>query len=565
MYKLPYGISHFGTFIEEAYYYVDRTPYIETLESLPYRYVVLLRPRRFGKSLLVSTLEHYYDEIYKADFQHLFGQYYIGQHPTKEASDYLVLSFNFSGIDTESKESTYAGFLGKVKSGASLFLDKYKTYFTKKTIDDILKSRTPESLIHVLFDKVANLPDKKIYVLIDEYDHFTNELIAFKLNYFKELVSANGFVRRFYETLKIGTGTGVVSRIFITGVSPVTLDGLTSGFNISTNLSTHPLFNEIMGFTKAEVKTMYEGIGFKNLEKALMDAQKWYDGYLFHPKGEHIYNPDMILYLGAHYITANEYPDDLLDENIASDYGKIRRLVRFGSEAEIAHKVIRQILETREISARLIKKFSFDRHFDESNFVSLMYYLGLLTIKRKYYSNLIFTIPNFVIETLYFDYFRTLLEDRDKVYLPQDKTLEAVLALALRNDIQPIIALSEDVLKQLSNRDAVGFDEKYVKTIFTTFFFMSQIYTIYNELETDRRYTDLLCLYRTPIEVNNQLLFELKYLKKEDAKQVKKITKEGREQLNAYLAHDKIKQLENLKAWLVVFVGEQAVVMENLQ
>lgn len=567
MLRLPYGISHFGTFAEGGYYYVDRTKYIETLESLPYRYVVLLRPRRFGKSLLVSTLDYYYDEKHEADFQKNFAPYYIGQHPTADANKYLTLVLNFSGINTDSKESTYQGFLANVKNGVLHFLNKYTAYFTAKEAIEILKIKTPEGIIHTLFTKVESIPNKKVYVLIDEYDHFANELIAFRFNYFKEIVSANGFVRKFYETLKIGTGTGVVDRIFITGVSPITLDGLTSGFNISTNLSDHILFNQCMGFTEEEVRIMYAGIGFegKALDKAMEDAKKWYNGYLFHPKGEAIYNPDMILYLGAYYVTSGEYPNDLLDENIASDYGKMRRLVRFGSESNISHKVIQQVIETGEVTAKLIKKFSFDRTFDENNFVSLMYYLGLLTIKKKYYSNFIFTIPNFVIQTLYYDYFKTLLEDRNNVLLPHNETLDAILALALENNIHPIIQLTESVLKQLSNRDAVGFDEKYIKTIFTTFFFMSQIYTIYNELETDRKYTDLLCTYRTPIEVNNQLLFELKYIKKEHAKKLKEITDAGRIQLQSYLKHDKIKQLENLKAWLVVFVGEKAVVFENLQ
>lgn len=326
MLKLPYGVSSFDIFQQYGYHYVDRTPYIEALENLPQRYLMALRPRRFGKSLLISTLYYYYSVQTKSEFQKYFGKYYIGQHPTKEANSYLVLVFNFSGIDTQSPETTYRDFLRNVKDGIQDFFIQIN--FSVKEQNEILKLDSPQGVLQKLFSLLIKKQIKeKVYILIDEYDHFANELIAFKFNYFKDIVSQNGFVRKFYETIKIDTGvTGLVSRIFMTGVSPVTLDSLTSGFNIATNITTYPNFNKMFGFTIDEVADMYQGIGLKGkeLEQAMEDASLWYDGYKFHARANNrIYNPDIVLYFGAHYSATGYYPDHLLDENIASDYGKM--------------------------------------------------------------------------------------------------------------------------------------------------------------------------------------------------------------------------------------------------
>lgn len=224
-----------------------------------------------------------------------------------------------------------------------------------------------------------------------------------------------------------------------------------------------------------------------------------------------------------------------------------------------------EVLQTGEVSAHLTKQYDFRRSMDKNDFVSLMFYLGLLTVKKQYYSQWTFVVPNFVIRTLYFDYFRELLEVREKVKVDKNEAFEKVLLLAIENDIQPLIEMVETTLKQLSNRDSIKFDEKYVKVIFTTLFFLSQLYTIHNEYETDLKYVDLLCTYRRPVEIKYQQLIELKYLKKEDTSKLKAKSKEARDQLNTYLAHDKIKRLENLRAWAIVFVGGEAKSVECLK
>lgn len=568
MLKLPYGASSFNLFEQVGYYYVDRTPFIAILERISNRYQIMLRPRRFGKSLFISILYHYYSISEKTNFQKYFGKYYIGKNPTPEANSYFVLVFNFSGIDTQSHETTYRDFLKNVKSGVKNFFDT--TDFLEKEKNSVLKEVSPHGVIQSLLDLIKKKqPEQRVYILVDEYDHFTNELIAFKLNYFKTIVAQNGFVRKFYETIKNYTGVkGTVSRIFMTGVSPVTLDNLTSGFNIPTNISSYPNLNEMFGFTETEVREMYMGIGLKGqeLDKTMSDAEAWYDGYKFNSTAkQRIYNPDMVLYLGAAIVDTGFYPENLLDENIASDYGKIRALARFGADETNTFGIMETVLKEGEIKSFLTKQFDFRRNMNQGDFISLMYYLGLLTAKGNYYGRWIFTVPNFVIGTLYFDYFRELLLVRDNIQIDKNYASEVVLPLALENDMHPLIQWVEKTLKQLSNRDYVQFDEKYIKVIFTTVFYLSQLYTVYNEPETDLKYPDLLCTYRTPIDVKYQQLIELKYVKKEEAKKLNAKVKEAQEQIEGYLQHEKIKQLKNLRAWAIVFVGAEAKSLACLQ
>ena len=254
MKKLPYGKSDYEQLIENDYYYVDKTRYIEKLENLPETYIMFLRPRKFGKTLFTSTLENYYD-IKRADkFDRLFGDTYIGKNPTALKNSYHILKFNFSGIDTSDEETTMYGFKERVAAAINFFAKRYGLDFFVNT----------ESEAEVILDNLIKAfglqrPREKIYVIIDEYDHFANELLSFNTGKFKELVSRNGKVRKWYEILKEGTES-VIDRIFITGVAPITLDGLTSGFNIISDKTQNCGFNEMMGFTNdGENRTIKRG------------------------------------------------------------------------------------------------------------------------------------------------------------------------------------------------------------------------------------------------------------------------------------------------------------------
>ena len=246
MKKLPYGISNYEELIEDGYLYVDKTLYIEKLENLAEKRIMFLRPRKFGKTLFTSTLENYYDIKKKDKFEKLYGETYIGKNPTKLRNSYHILRFNFSGIDTRTEETTINGFKKEIASSIKLFVERYGLDFYTNTEDEA------ENILDNLFKAFySQRPTEKIYVIIDEYDHFANELLSFNTEKFKQLVSRNGKVRKWYEILKKGTET-IVDRIFITGVAPITLDGLTSGFNIISDKTQNEHFNEMLGFTQNE-------------------------------------------------------------------------------------------------------------------------------------------------------------------------------------------------------------------------------------------------------------------------------------------------------------------------
>ena len=349
MIHFGYGKGHFPDIIKDETHYVDRTDYIEKLEKSKESFVIFLRPRRFGKSLWVSILRHYYGIQFKDKFNWLFENYYIGKNPTASANTYLILSFDFSGIESEDKNTVYRDFFENVRSTISLFMSEYKDYFDAKNRDYVLKGDQPHILMTRFFEIFkANAPEQAIYLLIDEYDHFANQLMANQLNDFKEIVNKGGFVRVFYETLKKAAMNGLIKRLFITGVSPITLDSLTSGFNIATDLSLIDDFHNMMGFTDAEVRHLLElaDTPEKDLDNYNDLLRVWYDGYKFNPDApDFLYNPDMVIYFMAHYNRVRKLPVKMLDTNIASSYSRIRALFRLPTGKTNEFDNLQQLLE----------------------------------------------------------------------------------------------------------------------------------------------------------------------------------------------------------------------------
>jgi len=315
-----------------------------------------LRPRRFGKSLFVSQLRYYYGKEYKDHFNKIFGNCYIGQNPTSKANTYHVLHFEFSRIDTNTETSTYEDFLENTRNGIKTFIKQYgKINLSEAT--DILTETRPNVMLMKLFSAYR---ETKIYVIIDEYDHFANEILAFNFDEFTTFVGKNGFVRKFYETIKTAAGDGIVDYFFGTGVTPITLDSMTSGFNIATNLSTQKNFNEALGFKHQEVKQLIQlTLPNQNHSEILEDINKMYNGYLFSRHADkRIYNPDMVLYYLNEFQKNDIQPDELIDTNIASDYGKIKKLFAL-KEPFRNSQVLDELMELGETTATLTPQYSF--------------------------------------------------------------------------------------------------------------------------------------------------------------------------------------------------------------
>ena len=563
--KFPYGRSHFGSLIKRGYHYVDKTRYIEWLEEAEESYIIFLRPRRFGKSLFISTLEHYYGVEHKNDFDTFFGKYYIGQHPTEERNSYWVLKFNFSGIDTHTPTSTAEGFLKNIRSGINHFIRQY-LQLTKEEEKTILSQKKANLMLSFLMDTIQDKERLPIYLLIDEYDHFTNELMAFDLESFRDFVSRNGFIRKFYEMIKIGTGEGIIEQIFITGVSPITLDSLTSGFNIASHFSLELALNGLMGFEEKEVQEMLAYIAPKEKIPAIVkDMRKWYNGYHFNQEAtENMYNADMVLYFLKAYKRYGKYPNKMLDTNITSDYSKLRRLFSLKTPVK-NYEVLQEILEGKKQTADIVQEFSFERAFTRNDFISLLYYLGFLTIERGKRRLLSLKVPNHVIKKLYFDFFITRLLQRAELPAQLQLLQNSLQEMAYEGNPQPFFQVIEQVLQQLSRRDYQNFEEKHVKSIIMALAVQTDTFFINSERESTGGYTDILFLEKPPFELDHQYVMELKYLKKKNRSQLAATQKKAKRQLLDYLKGDvELQGLKNLQAWTVVVVKDE-VVVERVQ
>ena len=394
MKKLPYGISNYERIVEENYEYVDQTSYIERLENLSEPNIMFLRPRKFGKTLFTSVLENYYDILKVDKFEKLFGETYIGKNPTPRKNSYHILRFNFSGISTENVESTIRGFKSKVANSIELFTKRYGLDFY------INLEQEAEEILNSLFKAFSTQKEnEKIYVIIDEYDHFANELLGFHTEHFKNLVSKNGKVRKWYEILKEGTET-VVDRIFITGVAPITLDSLTSGFNIGKDITQDAEFNEMMGFTKKQLVSIMENqqISKEEQEKILPIMKENYDGYRFSIYGkERMYNSNMCLYFLSDYVRLEKIPNQLVDMNIASDYSKLGKMLDL-CKGENKVEIIEKTMSDEGLVTEITGKFNPAMEFTEKDMVSMLFYLGYLTIQDKVIIFPKLKVPNIVMK-----------------------------------------------------------------------------------------------------------------------------------------------------------------------
>jgi Predicted AAA-ATPase/PD-(D/E)XK nuclease superfamily len=560
MIKIMYGNSNYKSLITEGGFYIDRTRYIETLESFGPKNLVYLRPRRFGKSLLISTLYYYYSLNFKSEFDTLFGKTYIGQNPTSKAHQYMVLKFDFSGINTDTFENAFDGFLNSVIGTVSFFLSQHNDFFTKEQTKEILNQKQPSEVVKTLFKHCAdnNIP-YKVYVLIDEYDHFTNELLSFNFSYFKSIVGEDGFVRKFYEVLKTGSGNNIIDYIFITGVSSVTIDSLTSGFNIPRNITLLPKFHQMVGFEESEVVDILEQIEIPkdDIAAVLHDVRLWYNGYLFSPDAtKRLYNPNMVLYFAQEYQELQHYPYEMLDVNIASDYSKIQKLFNIQGREKDYLEILQTLSETGEYQAQLVTQYTLTRQFNYSDLTSLLFYMGFLTLKESNLKGYTFSFPNYALRQLYGDYFFNILKNGDLAF-DAEKLRDAIVEMATTANAQPFFDYVQRIIKVFSTRDAKHFNENTLKAIVISLLFQQRFYYIHSEYETDWHYMDIFLEPTAGHKPNYQVAFELKYVEKAGAKRVKSLITEASAQLKGYLDSPKFNTKTNIKSWAMVLVGEK--------
>jgi hypothetical protein len=565
--RLPYGNSNFESVRTEDYVYIDKTRFIELLEQEGNKHLFFTRPRKFGKSLFFSMLYNYYDIMQADKFEQLFGDLYIGQHPTSKHNAYMVLNFDFSGLNTSDEESFSLSLSKKVHSCICRFLLHYQSILPHTDLYKILQREPPSIACMLKAFEAAESIGRKIYVIIDEYDHFANDLIALGTDagddIYRRIVRANGIIRDFYETLKEGSKT-VIDRIILTGITPIMLDDVTSGFNISNNLSLKPKYNELLGFTKGEVNTLMKEIGITT-DMISVDMEYLYDGYLFHSEGKNrVYNPSMMLYL------FDQVQEDgkiryVIDENLKTDYSRLQMLMK----NEDNRKQLLQIIEENVIESEIIPKFPIDKLHDNEYFVSLLFYLGLLTIDRIEDGLLRLKVPNYSIQTIYWEYIKEMTkEDSSEVLINMDQQRRALRELAYRaNPTLFIEHISENIFKRLSNRDIIKFDEKYAKIMILYGLFQSNLYVTISELEVSSGYVDIY-MHRNPAipGIPYEWVWEIKYIKKEDASEsvLKAKREQAHIQLKKYRDSYQFAGRADVRYLSLIFIGKDKYEIEEV-
>ena len=550
MKKVIYGNSNFRKVkIKNNYIYIDKTQYIKKLEDLSDDFVIFLRPRRFGKSLFLSTLQYYYDENSKDEFDKIFHDTYIGKSPTPLKNAYRIFFIEFSGINTDSgMETIYEGFKDNLKlSIRRYFMD----YGYEKHIDKIDNIKTPTGLIKYFFGITK---DDSIYLLIDEYDQFANAILAHSMQEFLKIVSKGGFVRSFYEVLKGATQTGTVQKMFITGVTPITLDSLSSGFNIVKHISHREEFNEMAGFSSQEVDYSLENSIFKSCKNIDREELKgklksWYNGYLFNSKAENrVYNSTLLNYFISEYdFKRCEAPTKMLDSNVASDYKAIMKLFNIG-DSERNYDILKELIEKGYVTGIIKDRYDLNRDFTRDDFITLIYSMGFITIKDEIFGGMYeFEIPNYVIKVLYFNYFAIELERRNSLKISDD--MSRILLDLARGDTEAFKERLGKVIKTLSNRDHYAFSEKHFQVIVLSLLSFAEFYFIDSQPEKNRKIPDIIVTARDE-RVPNNYMFELKW--KKDKDNYESIKKEGIKQVEGYLEIDKIKAIPKLRSFILI-------------
>ncbi|MEZ4865544.1 MAG: AAA family ATPase [Caldilineaceae bacterium] len=443
--RIPYGSADFGRMRTDNSYYVDKTRFIPLLEAQPY-FVFLIRPRRFGKTLWLSTLQHYYDINRQDQFEQLFGGAYIGDHPTPERNSYLIMFINFALVNP-AVDKVEASFEDNGRAVVEDFLIRYARYFDTESRREILALPTLEAQLRRIFFHVDR-HDLKLYLLIDEYDNFANTILTTAgQDAYHNLTRGEGFFRHFFNLLKGATAGQIagLSRLYITGVSPVTMDDVTSGFNIGDNLSIDAQFNELVGFTEAETRAIlahYHQAGALQLEVdfCLETMQIWYDGYCFakplatQPNVPRIYNSTLVWHFVKQAIRERSIPYELIDANMRIDYGKLRYLLTVDGHLNGNFSKLRSIIQNGEVASPVVSSFPLARLTEPENFISQLLFFGLLTFAGEEQSFPLLRIPNRTIQDLLYGYLREGFRDVDVFRLDVDKLMHLTNNMAYRGE-----------------------------------------------------------------------------------------------------------------------------------
>lgn len=516
--RVPYGVADFAQVIEQNQYYVDKTMFIPELEKQPSN-LFFIRPRRFGKSIFLSMLYSYYDCAQSHKFQSLFGNLWIGQHPTPLQGKYQVLFLDFSQI-TGNIDKLETKFNSYLSINLDAFVRQYSEYYQAE-MEEILAQEDFEEKMELIF-KAAKAHQYHLYLIIDEYDNFTNVILNERgEKVYHAITHADGFYRDVFKKFK-----GNFERIFMMGVSPVTLDDVTSGFNIGWNISIKPEFDEMLGFSTTDVVEMftyYKEHGSipadSDIDAIVNDMKPWYDNYCFAKqalkKKTRMFNCDMVLYYLRNYMDAGCPPEEMIDPNTRTDYGKMKKLLQFDKLDGERKGIIRKIAEEEQIVTQLYESFSAYQIPKAEIFPSLLFYYGMLTIKGTRGSKLILGIPNNNVRKQYYGYLEE--EYQAKAYVDVNQLTDYYYDMAYDGKWEEGLRFMADAYAKVSSvRDGIE-AERNLQGFFMAYLNLNDYYITAPELELNHGYCDFFLLPDlTHYASQHSYILELKVLSKKD-------------------------------------------------
>ena len=545
---IPYGISSFKQVREENKYLVDKTRFFEQLE-LAGNFFYLVRPRRFGKSLFLNMLEAYYDINEKDNFDKLFHGLYVADHPTEYRNRYQIMHLDFSQVESD-VERLQDNFDFYLSISCESFAEKYARFYPEGFLDEVKQIKRGEQKLNRIND-AAKEAGCRLYLIVDEYDNFTNNVLNVKGHEaYHALTHGTGFYRDVFKLFK-----GMFDRIIMLGVSPITLDDLTSGYNIALNITMDPRFNQMLGFSEDDVRQMiryYKEVGAIKPEvtedSIIADMKPWYDNYCFAKdsfgREPSMFNSDMVCYYLSNLVGVGQRPEELIDPNTMTDYGKLKRLIKIDKTEGKRIEIIHDIAEKGFIKARLVSHFPAEKMMEFGNFVSLLYYYGMLTIGGVVGDRLKLIIPNNNVRLQYYQY---LLDEYSSIHSIDISDLDdAFDEAALEGDWQPLISFickayhDTTAVRQLieGERNLQGFMNAYLT--------LTNYYLVAPEMEFSHGYCDFFLLpnYAVYPMVRHSYILELKYLKADatDAEADRQWS-EAQEQIKTYAADKKLQSM----------------------
>ena len=583
--RIPYGEMSFRRIRTNGWLYVDKTRFLRPLEDE--RYVFFIRPRRFGKSCWLSLLECYYGRHWAHEFDDLFGGTDIGRDPTAERGRYVIVRFDFSAFN-DKLETLEERFEGYCHTRLRTALERHPDLFPEAALRHIL---TPPAIDGKLTELFAYAGEHGIplYILIDEYDNFANTVLVHRgQEAYESFTHGGGFYRNFFATLKAGTGGegGGLERLFITGVSPITMDDVTSGFNIGKNVTLKPKFNDVLGFTEPEVRGLLElyrdrGAFNQDVDAALGVMREWYNGYRFAKTvpGD-LYNTDMVLHYLTESIPNEPMPDDLIDPNIRIDYTKLRHLLLVNRRASAEARrlngnfdLLRHVIGEGEMEADINLSFPLDELDEPENFLSLLYYFGLLSIRGVSGGAVRLGVPNQTVWRLMYGYLRKAYRDVGVFSVSHHHFSRLVRRMAYKGEWRPAVEyIAEAMAEQTGIRDYID-GEKVVQAFLAAHFSMVGQFLIHSERELNKGYADL---HLEPFvaqypDIGYGYVVEVKYLKRServDGSVVAETMRGAREQLKGYLADEGLRRRAPSVRYIglaVVFHGWELAACEAVE